>query len=190
MIKPFRPFWRLLLATGLLMAALPACETTKRGFPEMSSPDGETSEASRRRREPTSKLVASIGDRGLIKYEVPREQLSLAFIRQFGDGTSIDKTMVRKVQGKPKDPAMYYLVGLGLRNGMFRGMAVPLNLTTDNDLYLSTSASRYIISGVGCTFCFFNFENNDIVGTTCEENTGGSSCDLRVESSNTLLVNR
>lgn len=190
MIFSSRPFWRLLLAAGLLTASLPACETTKRGFPETGTPSGETDEASRRRREPTSKLVGSVGDKGLIKYAVPREQLALAFIRQFGDGTSIDKTMVRKVQGKPKDPAMYYLVGLGLRNGMFRGMALPLNLTTDNELYLSTSASRYVISGVGCTFCFFNFENNDIVGTTCEENTGGSSCNLRVEDANTLLLNR
>ena len=174
----------------LFMATLSACETTKKGFPELNSPDGETDEANRRRREPTNKHVASVGELGLVKYLVPREQLAQAFIQQFGDGTSIDKTMVRMVQAKPKDPPMYYLVGLGLRNGMFRGMALPLIKSTENELYLSSNADRYIITGVGCTFCFFNFENNDIVGTSCEDNAGGSRCDLRVEETNTLFSNR
>jgi hypothetical protein len=121
---------------------------------------------------------------------VPRDQLAKAFIRQFGDGTTIDKTMVRKVQGKPKDPPMYYLVGLGLRNGMFRGMALPLTKSTGSELYLSSNATRYIISGVDCPFCFFDFEHNDIVGSTCEENSGGNRCDLRVEETNTLFSRR
>ena len=179
-----RPFLRLLLATALLSVTLPACETTKRGIPEFTSPD--QSDVSRKQ-EPASKLVATVGEKGLIKYSIPREQLAQAFTRQFGDGTSIDKTLVRKVQGGPKDPASYYLVGLGLRNGMFRGMALALRLTSDNELYLSSNVARYIITGVGCNFCFFNFENNDIVGTTCEENTGGSRCDLRVEDNNTFF---
>ncbi|MBD2716231.1 hypothetical protein KBK19_14410 [Microvirga sp. STR05] len=189
MMLSIRPLGRLLLAAVLLTATLPACETTKKGFPEMNSPNGESDEAARRKREPASKLIASVGERGLIKYVLPREQLAQAFNRQFSDGTSIDKTMVRKVQGKPKDPAVYYVVGLGLRNGMFRGMALPLTLS-GSELYLSSNASRYVISGVGCTFCFFNFENNDIVGTSCEENTGGSRCDLRVEDNNTLFTPR
>jgi hypothetical protein len=177
-------FLRLLLATVLLTATLPACETTKKGIPEFTSPDKSDIG---RKQEPTSKIVASVGEKGLIKYLVPREQLTQGFNRQFGDGTSIDKTMVRKVQGGLKDPASYYLVGLGLRNGMFRGMAIPLTLASDTELLLRSNAPRYIISGVGCTFCFFNFENNDIVGTTCEENSGGSSCDLRVIDSNTFF---
>lgn len=180
----FRPFLRLLLASALFTVALPACETSKRGIPEFTSPDKSDMG---RRQETTSKIIASVGEKGLIKYLVPREQLTQAFNRQFGDGTSIDKTIVRKVQGGPKDPASYYLVGLGLRNGMFRGMAVPLTLASESELLLRSNASRYIITGVGCTFCFFNFENNDIVGTSCEENTGGSSCDLRVVSNNTLF---
>lgn len=185
MISTMPRLLRLLLASALLTAVLPACETTKKGIPEFTSPD--KSDISRKQ-EPSSKIVATVGEKGLIKYLVPREQLAQAFTRQFGDGTSIDKTMVRKVQGGPKDQASYFLVGLGLRNGMFRGMAIPLTLVSDSELMLRSNASRYIISGVGCTFCFFNFENNDIVGTTCEENSGGSSCDLRVVDSNTFFI--
>lgn len=186
MRNSLRPFFRLVLAAALLTTLLPACETTKKGFPEMNSTDDELSA---RKQEASSKLVATVGERGLIKYQVPREQLALAFARQFGDGTSIDKTMVRKVQGT-KGKASYYLVGLGLRNGMFRGMALPLSLVGESELSLRSNADRYIITGVGCTFCFFNFDGDEITGTTCEENTGGSSCDLRVADGNTLFPRR
>lgn len=186
MMNPLRFCSRLVLATALMVMGLSACETSKKGIPEFTSPDKSDIGGSRKQ-EAVSKVVASVGEKGLIKYLVPREQLALAFNRQFGDGTAIDKTMVRKVQGDPKDPASYYLVGLGLRNGMFRGMAVPLTLVSEKELSVRSNAARYIITGVGCTFCFFNFENNDIVGTTCEENTGGSSCDLRIQEGNTLF---
>lgn len=176
---------RLLLACAIFIGSLSACETSKKGIPEFTSPD--KSDLSGGKQETTSKTIASVGEKGLIKYIVPREQLALAFNRQFGDGTTIDKTMVRKVQGDPKDPASYYLVGLGLRNGMFRGMAIPLTLVSDSELSVRSSSARYVITGVGCTFCFFNFESNDIVGTTCEENSGGSRCDLKVADSNTLF---
>jgi translation initiation factor 1 (eIF-1/SUI1) len=186
MMISFRPFLRLLVASALVTVALPACETSKKSIPEFTSPDNSDISI-KRKQEPSSKIVATVGEKGLIKYLVPRDQLAHAFNRQFGDGTTIDKTMVRKVQGGPKDRPSYYLVGLGLRNGMFRGMAIPLTLASDSELLLRSNASRYIISGVGCTFCFFNFENNDIVGTSCEENSGGSSCDLRVVDSNTFF---
>jgi len=180
-----RPSVRLLIVSALSAIMLSACETSKKGIPEFTSPD--KSDMGSRRQEATSKVVASVGEKGLIKYLVPREQLALAFNRQFGDGTTIDKTMVRKVQGDPKDPPSYYLVGLGLRNGMFRGMAVPLTLVSESELSVRSSAARYTITGVGCTFCFFNFESNDIVGTTCEENSGGSRCDLKITETNTLF---
>ncbi|UOQ77602.1 hypothetical protein MUN84_02620 [Hymenobacter sp. 5516J-16] len=186
-------FLRLLfsgLAGGaLLVGGLSACETTKRGFPEVSSPSTDPDAVNRRKLEASSKQVAEVAE-GKIRYIVPREQLSAAFTRQFGDGTAIDKTVIRKVQETAKDKAVYYLVGMGLRNGMFRAMALPLQTSSDNSLYLSSNAARYIITGVGCTFCFFNFEKNEIVGTTCEENTGGSRCDLRVEETNGFFQRR
>lgn len=182
-------FSPLALGSFLLLAGLEACETTKRGFPEVSSPTNDPDAASRRTLEATSKQVAQVAE-GKVEYIVPREQLAGAFTRQFGDGTVIDKTMIRKVQETPKDKAVYYLVGLGLKDGMYRAMAVPLQTSSDNSLYLSSAAARYIITGVGCTFCFFNFEKNEIVGTTCEENTGGSRCDLTVEDHNTFFTRR
>ncbi|SNR59943.1 MULTISPECIES: hypothetical protein [Hymenobacter] len=179
-----------LVVSGLLtLVGLAACETTKRGFPEMSSPTNDPDVVTRRTLEATSKQIAQVSD-GKIQYIIPREQLASGFTRQFGDGTVIDKTMIRKVQETSKDKAVYYLVGLGLHHGMFRGMALPLQTSSDNSLYLSSAAARYIITGVGCTFCFFNFEKNEIVGTTCEENTGGSRCDLRVEDHNTFFPRR
>ena len=186
MIVSLRPISRLLLIGALATVLLPACETSKKSMPEYTSPD-KSDLGGVRKLEATSKVVASVGEKGLIKYLVPREQLALAFNRQFGDGTTIDKTMVRKVQGDPKDPPSYYLVGLGLQNGMFRGMAIPLTLISDSELSVRSNASCYIIKGVGCTFCFFNFESNDIVGTECEENSGGSRCDLEVEQYNTMF---
>ncbi|MET4105212.1 hypothetical protein [Hymenobacter sp. UYP22] len=172
----------------LVLGGMSACETTKRGFPEVSTPTTDTDEM-RRKREVVSKQVAEVAE-GKIRYIVPREQLSAAFTREFGDGTAIDKTIIRKVQETPKDKAVYYIVGMGLRNGMYRAMALPLQTSSDNSLYLPSNSARYIITGVGCTFCFFNFEKNEIVGTTCEENTGGSRCDLRVESNNTFFVRK
>ncbi|MDU0372645.1 hypothetical protein ACFPAF_19745 [Hymenobacter endophyticus] len=172
----------------LVLGGMSACETTKRGFPEVSTPTTDTDEM-RRKREVVSKQVAEVAE-GKIRYIVPREQLSAAFTREFGDGTAIDKTVIRKVQETPKDKAVYYIVGMGLRNGMYRAMALPLQTSSDNSLYLPSNSARYIITGVGCTFCFFNFEKNEIVGTTCEENTGGSRCDLRVESNNTFFVRK
>ncbi|MCA8829840.1 hypothetical protein [Hymenobacter pini] len=177
-----RPALYILSSGLLLLGGLTACETTKRGFPEMSAPTTDTEEM-RRKREVVSKQIAEVSE-GKIRYVIPREQLSAAFTREFGDGTAIDKTIIRKVQETPKDKAVYYIVGMGLRNGMYRAMALPLQTSSDNSLYLPSNAARYIITGVGCTFCFFNFEKNEIVGTTCEENTGGSRCDLRVESNN------
>ncbi|GAB2465451.1 hypothetical protein GCM10011375_34500 [Hymenobacter qilianensis] len=168
----------------ILLTALPACETSKRGIPEVNAADGTDLE--RRQLEVSSKLVGRVIE-GQVEYVVPRAQLATAFIRQFNDGTVVDKTSIRKVQGSPKDKAIYYLVGMGLRNGMYRAMAIPLETSTDNSLYLRSNAERYIVTSVGCTFCYFSFDKNRITGTECEENTGGSRCDLEVESNNNFF---
>lgn len=190
MIRLLRSLLTPLALGGILaLGGLAACETTKRGFPEVSSPTDNDDILSRRKLEAITKQVAEISE-GNVRYLVPRDQLAAAFTRQFGDGTVVNKTMIRKVQETSKDKAIYYLVGIGLRDGMYRAMAIPLQSSTDNSLYLSSNASRYVIAGVGCTFCFFNFEKNEIVGTTCEENTGGSRCDLRVENNNSFFPRR
>ncbi|KAA9327589.1 hypothetical protein F0P96_16550 [Hymenobacter busanensis] len=174
------------LAFFLLLIALGACETSKRGFPEVGAPTKDA-DAGIGTLDSPSKLVAEITE-GKVQYTIPKEQLAQNFIRQFNDGTVIDKAMIRKVQSTPKDKPAYFLVGLGLRNGQFRAMALPLQQSTDNSLYLSSAAERYIIESSGCQFCFFNFENNQIMGTSCEENGGGASCDLTVERKNTFFA--
>ena len=117
----------------------------------------------------------------------PRSELARAFIRQFGDGTVVDKIQVRKAPGEAGAAVSYYLIGMGLRNGMFRAMALPLTGGGDNTFYLRPTAERYTITGVGCPMCFFNFENGRIVGTSCNERLGGSNCDLKVDNNNSLF---
>lgn len=175
---------RLLPLLSVLLASLAACETSKRSIPEINATDATDLE--RRQLEVNSKLVGRVIE-GKVEYVVPRAQLATGFIRQFNDGTVVDKTSIRKVQDSPKDKATYYLVGMGLRNGMYRAMAIPLETSTDNSLYLRSNSERYIVTSVGCTFCFFSFEKSRITGTECEENTGGSRCDMEVESNNNFF---
>ncbi|MBC6609873.1 hypothetical protein H8B15_03000 [Hymenobacter sp. BT507] len=183
---------RLVGVALLSLLLLPACETSKRSFPEFGTPPSDNPEedaARRRRTEGNTKLVAWASTKDdNVEYVVPRAQLATEFIRQFGDGTVVDRVTIRKVQDTPQDKAVYYVVGLGLRNGMFQAMAIPLQTSSDNSLYMTSNAARYIITSVGCTMCFFNFENSQITGTTCAENNGGGRCDLRVENGNTFFV--
>ncbi|SMB98514.1 hypothetical protein SAMN00120144_3446 [Hymenobacter roseosalivarius DSM 11622] len=183
---------RVLPSLVVLLALLAACETSRRGIPEINATDATDLE--RRQSEiigadahHNSTLVGRVIE-GKVEYVVPQAQLATGFIRQFSDGTVIDKTSIRKVQGSPKDKAIYYLVGMGLRNGMYRAMAIPLETSTDNSLYLRSNAERYIVTSVGCTFCYFSFEKSRITGTECEENTGGSRCDLEVEGNNSFFA--
>ncbi|WP_375417525.1 hypothetical protein [uncultured Hymenobacter sp.] len=181
---------------SLLFALLTmSCETSRRGTEEYVRPDrvkavdGSPS-ADERPSEVASRQIAQLSETGQMEYKTSQSELARAFIRQFGDGTVIDKVMVRKAPGKGQEAAGYFLVGLGLRSGMFRAMALPLQNGGDNTFSLSSAATRYIISGVGCNSCTFNFEGTRIVGTTCADNSGGSRCDLRVEPTNSLFTRR
>ncbi|WP_201980798.1 hypothetical protein [Hymenobacter rubidus] len=160
---------------------LMSCESTKPGKSEFGSPTRIKGEAIAK---PESRQIVHFTDT-TTEYKTPRNELAQAFIRQFGDGTVVDKIQVRKAPGAS---GSYYLIGLGLRNGMFRAMALPLNGGGDNTYYLRPSAERYILTSVGCPACFFNFENGRIVGTSCSENSGGSHCDLKIEAANELFA--
>ena len=170
---------------GLLTALLVmSCESTKPATSEFGSPTrmkGEVIAA------PESRQIVHFTDSST-EFTTPRSELARAFIRQFNDGTVIDKIQVRKAPVGPNDPVSYYLIGMGLRNGMFRAMALPLTAGGDNAFYLRPTAERYTITGVGCPMCFFNFENGRIVGTTCGEKVSGSNCDLKVDNSNSLFT--
>ena len=177
-----------LLGLGLLsllvMLLVLSCESTKMGKNEFGSPSPIKGEVIAK---PESRQIVHFTDSST-EYKTPRSELARAFIRQFGDGTVVDKIQVRKAPAAAGDPAVYYLIGLGLRNGMFRAMALPLNGGGDNSYFLRPSAERYTLTSVGCPTCFFNFENGRIIGTSCSENSGGGHCDLKVEANNALFA--
>ena len=164
---------------GLLTALLVmACESTKPSNSEFGSPNRIKGQVIAK---PESRQIVHLTDSST-EYLTPRNELAKAFIRQFNDGTVVDKVMVRKSPVGPDDPITYYLVGLGLRNGTFRAMALPLTSGGDNMFYLRPNVERYTITGTGCAACFFNFENGRIVGTSCDGTSAGSHCDLKIEN--------
>ena len=169
---------------GLLMALLVmSCESSKTAVNEYGSPNRVKGEVIAK---PESRQIVHFTD-STTEYKTPRSELARAFIRQFNDGTVVDKIQVRKAPGAAAGTTSYFLVGMGLRNGMFRAMALPLTGGGDNTFYLRPTAERYTITGVGCPMCFFNFENGRIVGTSCNERLGGSNCDLKVDNNNSLF---
>lgn len=123
-----------------------------------------------------------------VDYIVSTDQLMQPFIKEFGDGTVVDKVMIRKVQESKEDTAAYYLVGLGIQNGAYRSMALELDLAADNTLYLSSKGSKYICkAGAGCSFCYFTFSGNRITGCECSSRAPGNNCDFKTSETNTLL---
>ena len=182
-----------LLLLGLLssLLLLGSCETTRRR--EVSDP---TREAQRLSDEAgaslsgsaSSRQVMQLDGKGAVKYKMAQSVVAAALIRQFHDGTVIDRIMVRKAPGSEAAQPVYYLIGLGHNNGSYRAIALPLRGTDDSTYYLTPAASRYVISGVGCPNCYFDFEDGHIIGTTCDDNSGGSSCTLKVLEANQVFV--
>ena len=116
-----------MLSLLVLLLAM-SCESMKPSANEFGSPNrlkGEVIAA------PESRQIVQLTDSST-KFITPRSELAKAFIRQFGDGTVIDKIQVRKAPGTAGAAVSYYLIGLGLRNGAFRAMALPLSNGGDN----------------------------------------------------------
>ncbi|WP_125047723.1 hypothetical protein [Pontibacter arcticus] len=123
-----------------------------------------------------------------IDYIVPKQELMQPFIREFGDGTVVDRVMIRKVQETKEDKPAYYLVGLGMQNGAFRSMALELDVAGDNSLYLSSKGAKHMCqAAAGCNFCYFTFIGNKITGCECSSNVPGNNCVHKVSERNTLL---
>ena len=175
-----------LLGLGLLsvlVLLLISCESAKQTN-EYGSPNRIKGEVIAT---PESRQIVHFTDSSTV-YTTPRNILARAFIRQFNDGTVIDKVQVRKAPSDAGTAPKYYIIGMGQYNGNFRAMALPLTPGGDNAYFLRPSAERYILTTNGCTACFFNFENGRIVGTSCTENSGGSVCDLKVEPLNAMFA--
>lgn len=177
-----------LLGLGLLsllvMLLAMACESTKPGKSEFGSPNRLKGEAIAK---PESRQIVHFTDSST-EFVTPRSELAQAFIRKFSDGTVIDKILVRKAPAGPKDPVSYYLIGMGLRNGRFRAMALPLTASGDNTYYLRNNAESYTLTATGCPTCFFNFESGRIVGTSCDDSSNGNTCDLKVTNNVSLFA--
>ncbi len=123
-----------------------------------------------------------------VDYIVPRQELFQPFISEFGDGTVISQVVIRKVQENQEDEAAYYLVGVGMMNGNFRSMALMLDKSADNSLYLSSKGEKHICQGsAGCNFCYFTFLGNKITGCECDSRAAGVTCKHVVKQGNTLL---
>jgi hypothetical protein len=186
-----RLFGLLLLGvlSGLLL--LSSCETTRRR--EASDPTREAQRLSDAAGaslsgSASSRQIMQLDGKGAVKYKLAQSVMAAALIRQFHDGTVIDRIMVRKAPGSEAAQPVYYLIGLGHNNGSYRAIALPLRGTDDSTYYLTPNASRYVISGVGCPSCYFDFEDGHIIGTTCDDNSGGSSCTMKVLEANQVFV--
>lgn len=172
---------RTLYALLLVLLLVGAC-TRRESFPEESD-DPESAE----REVYDGKLLAQVVFDS-VDYIVPRQELMQPFIREFGDGTVVDKVMISKVQETKEDKAGYYLVGMGIKNGAFRSMALELDVAADNSLYLSSKGSKHICTaGPGCGFCYFTFSGNKITGCECNTRAPGYNCEHRSTPQNQLL---
>ena len=173
----------------LLMVLLTTACTRREAFPEESDDPMEMAEGEEAPAKFSGVLLAQVVFDS-VDYIVDRKDLLQPFIKEFGDGTVVDKVMIRKVQETKKDKPGYYLVGLGIRNGAFRSMALQLDVTSDNSLYLSNNSAKYICNaGPGCEFCYFTFIGNRITGCDCSSRAAGNNCGYKTSESNELLTN-
>ncbi|PRY08921.1 hypothetical protein CLV24_12089 [Pontibacter ummariensis] len=182
-----RPF-SFLLSSLLVLLLLSGCarrEAFNEDSQEMMVEDGAEGEPEIMTYD--GKLLAQVVEDSVI-YIVSTQELIQPFIREFGDGTVVDKVMISKVQETEEDTAAYYLVGLGIRNGAFRSMAMELDVAARNALYLSSKAAKHMcLADIGCSFCYFTFIGNKITGCECGTRSPGTNCVHKVADSNTLL---
>lgn len=141
----------------------------------------------------SSRQIMQLGEAGKIDYRTARSVIAASLSRQLNDGSVIDRVIVRQVPlDDPKSQAKppYYLIGIGLNQGHYRAIALPLRGTDDGTYYLTPYADRYIITGTGCPNCFFDFEDGHIIGTSCDDGSGGGDCKLQILSANQVFVSK
>ncbi|MBJ6116629.1 hypothetical protein JAO76_00375 [Pontibacter sp. BT310] len=183
---PFSARMIAVFAIVLLMAG--AC-TRREAFPEESDEPAEMAAEGTDSAAYDGQLLAQVVFDS-IDYIVPPLDLMQPFIKEFGDGTVVDKVMIRKVQETKQDKAGYYLVGMGIRNGSYRAMALQLDVSSDNSLYLSSQSDKFICGATaGCSFCYFTFSGSQITGCECESRAPGNLCEQKSSTTNQLLKN-
>ncbi|GAB3204189.1 hypothetical protein ABID22_002974 [Pontibacter aydingkolensis] len=184
--------WRAASHAGffmMLVLLLTTACTRREAFPEDSEEPIEVAEGEEAPAKYDGVLLAQVVFDS-VDYIVDRKDLLQPFIKEFGDGTVVDKVMIRKVQETKADKPAYYLVGLGIRNGAFRSMALQLDIAADNSLYLSSKNPKFMChAGPGCDFCYFTFAGNKITGCECSARAAGNNCAHKVSETNSLLSN-
>ena len=180
----------LLVALFAIMLLMSGACTRREAFPEESDDPEELAEGENADSAAyDGQLLAQVVFDS-IDYIVPTQDLMQPFIKEFGDGTVVDKVMIRKVQETKQDKVGYYLVGMGIRNGSYRAMALQLDVASDNSLYLSSNSDKYICGATaGCSFCYFTFSGNQITGCECESRAPGNMCEQKESTTNQLLKN-
>ena len=127
-------------------------------------------------------------------FGVKPEALLTQFIREFNDGTVVDKVMVAPAQDGPRGKPTFYLVGMGQRNGQFRAMALPLDQSPDDGgLYLSPRTARHVAEGTNCVMCYFRFSRGNVTGVDCSEASTGAverSCNYRTLPGNGFFAKK
>lgn len=138
-----------------------------------------------------SRQIMQVGELGKVDYRTSRTVIAASLSRQLNDGTVIDRVIVRQAPlDDAKVKAPYYLIGIGLNQGHYRAIALPLRGTDDGTYYLTPYADRYIITGTGCPNCFFDFEDGHIIGTSCDDGSSGGDCRLQILSANQVFVSK
>ncbi|WP_439879831.1 hypothetical protein ACSX1A_11690 [Pontibacter sp. MBLB2868] len=184
----WRAVFQPVLFWALLLLIVSAC-TRRESFPQDSEEPVEQIEGEAAPMKYDGVLLAQVVSDS-VHYIVSKEVLLQPFIREFGDGTVVDKVMIRKVQEVEEDTAAYYLVGLGMRNGAFRSMALELDIASDNSLYLSSQGDKHMCqASIGCSFCYFTYSGNKITGCECGSRSIENKCVHKVSQTNGLLRN-
>lgn len=174
---------RLIAAAVLLIGS--ACQR-ENSFPEVTNmPVEENGEDGEKKEVPPGKLVGQmIFDS--VDYVIKPEKMLQPFMDEFGDGTVIDHAQIRRVQATAKDKPYYYMVGIGMKNGDFRMMAIELYATPDNSLYVTPQSRKYISTSEECDFCMFTYDKNVITGAECQSRSADEPCTFKVEDHNSF----
>jgi hypothetical protein len=182
----FRGLSNYVLLGTLVLLLFSSC-TRREAFPEDSNDPLEAAEGEvPQKRYDGVRLAQVVLDS--VHYIVSKEALLQPFIREFGDGTVVDKVMIRKVQEVEEDTAAYYLVGLGIKHGAFRSMALELEIASDNSLFLSSQSNKHICqAAISCSFCYFTFSGNKITGCECSSRSTENKCVHKISPTNGLL---
>ena len=182
--RHWRASLKPVLFFALMLLVASAC-TRREAFPEESEEQLEEGEVEVEKYD--GRLLAQVVFDS-VDYIVPRQDLLQPFIREFGNGTVVDKVMIRKVQETKDDKPAYYLVGMGMRNGAFSSMALELDVASDNSLYLSSKGAKHMCqAAAGCDFCYFTFSGNKITGCECSSRAPGNNCVHKFSQENNLL---